>query len=219
MTHSPIPKPRAALAGLLLFTLAFAWLGREVVENHTVRFDESVRAAVHRASGPALTKLMILASSSGGFPGIGILTALAALAFLLLHRRRDAVTVVAAVIGSEILSEVLKIGFQRPRPQPFFGYPAPDSFSFPSGHALTAVCFYSVLAYLLTRRIGPLAGRIAVWTVAAAMFLLIGFSRIYLGVHYPSDVLGGYAAGAAWTAAIILAATRGRRSHATNAAR
>jgi undecaprenyl-diphosphatase len=95
----------------------------------------------------------------------------------------------------------LKHAFHRPRPVAFFGA-APSSYSFPSGHALGSFCFYGMLAAILA---APARGRVAkfcVWTAAVLLVGMIGFSRIYLGVHYPSDVIAGYCAAAVWVGAV-----------------
>ena len=101
------------------------------------------------------------------------------------------------VFGSSILNLLLKWVFQRARPDinrliEITGY------SYPSGHSMGAFSFYSVLAYLLWRHIDSRAGRGALIAVSIVMILSIGLSRIYLGVHYPSDIVGGYLASCAW---------------------
>ena len=101
-----------------------------------------------------------------------------------------------------MIEAVLKAHFHRQRPAAFFDVASPESFSFPSGHALLSVCLYSLLATLISSR---LSGR-ARWMVrlgTALLILTIGASRVYLGVHYPSDVIGGYLAGAAWISALV----------------
>ncbi|HLY91696.1 MAG TPA: phosphatase PAP2 family protein, partial [Candidatus Angelobacter sp.] len=85
----------------------------------------------------------------------------------------------------------------------FFGS-LPNSYSFPSGHALTSLCFYGVMAGLLSARIKSLPWRIVMWTLAVLLIVSIGLSRIYLGVHYPSDVLAGYLAATLWVTGIIV---------------
>jgi len=105
-------------------------------------------------------------------------------------------------LGGEGLNQILKHLFARSRPEAFFGYTLPSSYSFPSGHAVVSCCFYGALAAILTRRMESGAKKLAIWAVAALMAALIGFSRIYLGVHYPSDVLAGYAAAIVWVSAV-----------------
>ncbi len=118
--------------------------------------------------------------------------------------RRQAVVLAIAIMGAAVLSYALKLGFHRVRPEPYFGLAVPGSFSFPSGHSLVAMCFYGVLAHLVNSRIPHGLIRAAIWAFAAVMVLLIGFSRVYLGVHYASDVIAGYAAGVVWVLTIVL---------------
>ncbi len=125
--------------------------------------------------------------------------------FLLRGWRRGAGLVLVTLAGAGVLDVGLKELFARTRPQAFFDYyPAPGSFSFPSGHALFAVCFFGGIAVLLTHRLrGPLA-RILAWAIALVLIILIGASRVYLGVHYPTDVIGGFAVGIVWVASVAL---------------
>jgi undecaprenyl-diphosphatase len=105
--------------------------------------------------------------------------------------------------GSLVLDLALKYIYHRTRPTAYFGM-APHSYSFPSGHALCSFCFYGVLAGLLSARIKSLALRIVIWCSAATLVIAIGLSRIYLGVHYPSDVVAGYLAATVWVGTVIV---------------
>jgi len=106
--------------------------------------------------------------------------------------------------GASILLFTLKNIFQRARPQPFFETLLPASYSFPSGHSLLSFCFYGALAAIVTRRIERRLFQVIVWTFAGSLVALIGLSRIYLGVHYPSDVLAGYTAAFVWIVAVAV---------------
>jgi undecaprenyl-diphosphatase len=124
--------------------------------------------------------------------------------FLKFRRQRAAVLFAITMTGAFVLNAVLKLSYQRARPDPYFDFPAPSSYSFPSGHALYAFCFYGTLAALVAAgRNGRLA-RLFVWAMAVLLIVMIGFSRVYLGVHYPSDVLAGYAAAFVWVCTIAL---------------
>jgi undecaprenyl-diphosphatase len=105
-------------------------------------------------------------------------------------------------VGGGLLEVTLKLVFQRQRPEAFFGV-SPVSYSFPSGHAVGAFCFYATVAALIAHRVRGYWLRVTVGIVAAIMIAGIGFSRIYLGVHYPTDVIAGYAAAAVWVSALV----------------
>jgi undecaprenyl-diphosphatase len=190
----------AAIGSLILFL----WLADEVFEGAVQTFDENVRQTIHLAAAPWLTRLMIALS----FAGSGIFmtsgTILALILFLRLRWKHAAALFLLTMAGELILEITLKLFFRRVRPIPFFDYPLPVSYSFPSGHALGSFCFYGVLAWLVAGRIKNRGLKILIWLAAAALVFAIGVSRVYLGVHFPSDVLAGYAAAFVWIMTIAL---------------
>ncbi len=195
----------ALLAGLIAAALAlavFSWLGREILTGVTPILDERLRSALHDIASPPLTKLMIAASLYGGPAWLAPIGLAFAVAFLIRGWHRGALLVVITMAGAGLLDTLLKQAFARMRPAAFFDYPLPISHSFPSGHAFFAASFFGGVAVLLSGRVRsrPLHGLI--WLIAIGLILLIGISRIYLGVHYPSDVLAGYTAAIIWVAAV-----------------
>lgn len=193
--------PLVSLAIAVLAIFLFAWLAENVALQHTGKFDSSVRTAVHACASPDLTRLMFAIS----FMGSGGLVVSAVVAFALFRHfqwRRAAIWLVVTLAGALVLDLTLKFAFHRPRPIPFFG-PIPGSYSFPSGHSLFSFCFYGVLAGLLAGRVRSMTSRVLTWLAAAVLVLAIGLSRIYLGVHYPSDVIAGYLAGIIWAATMV----------------
>jgi undecaprenyl-diphosphatase len=185
----------ASLAALLLF----GWLAGYALRGETLAFDLQIREAVQRHGSPPLTVIMRVITSIGWPGSLFVISAFAVVRFVQNGDRHIAVLFVITVAGAEVLEQTLKLLFQRARPEAFFGLTSPNSFGFPSGHATVSFCFFGMLAAILTRRMA-VRRRAMVWTAAAVLVLLIGFSRIYLGVHYASDVLAGYAAGALWVA-------------------
>jgi undecaprenyl-diphosphatase len=187
-----------ALSALLFF----AWLAEEMMEGDTARLDSTITSAVHEHAAARLTtvmKVLTMLGSSVVMTPLAILT----LAFCYLRREFHALKTLAATFGGALLLEFsLKLAFHRPRPAPFFDLQTPASFSFPSGHALFSFCFFAGLATLLSPRLASQKARLALWSIAIALILGIGLSRIYLGVHYPSDVLAGYAAAIVWVATV-----------------
>jgi undecaprenyl-diphosphatase len=196
------------IIGMLVAILAgalFGWLGEEVLEGGTQALDHELRALVNRRATPALTEIMRLASTWGAPARLSVVGAAVAAAFLQRRRVRPALLVAIALLGAGLINVGLKLLYGRVRPASFFAdYPVPTSFSFPSGHALFATTFFGGLAALLWPRLRSPTARSLVGLAAFGLILLIGFSRIYLGVHYPSDVLGGFAAGAVWVGAIAV---------------
>lgn len=189
----------------LLGVIAFGLLADEMGEGDTVGFDAFVREGVHSLATPLLTPLMIFFSFVGDWPFLTII-GLAIFGFLLYIKwKREAVIFLITNAGELTLNLSLKAFYKRVRPEPLFDYELPASYSFPSGHALGAFCFFGILAWIIARNVGNTGAKLAVWIVAAGLILSIGLSRIYLGVHYPSDVLAGYLVAAVWTLTVILA--------------
>jgi undecaprenyl-diphosphatase len=194
----------AAIAALLLF----AWMAEEVLESGTLHFDDNVRASVHQYASPSLTVFMrgitLLGSMEVLLPAVLIV-----LTFLLVRGKRyEAIVLSVTMAGGVILNIVLKLSFHRARPDPFFNLAVPASYAFPSGHALLALCFYGVMARILSDSMKSRQYRWIVWIGALCFIGLIGLSRIYLGVHHASDVLAGYAAAIVWISAVTMIVRR-----------
>ena len=192
----------AGLAVLALGVWAFAAIADEMADGET-GYDQAVADWLHgRATNP-LTELFEAITTLGNGIVLAGVTAIAA--YLLLRRghRREALLMVLAFAGAEIVSYSLKLGFRRDRP--FFTDPlaSESTFSFPSGHSTVSLAVYGALAVVIARRVSRPA-RLP-WLAAAGVLVgLIGFSRLYLGVHFLTDVLAGFAAGAAWLAACVV---------------
>jgi membrane-associated phospholipid phosphatase len=190
----------------VLSAVAFAAIACCVAAQRAVYFDRSLALAIHRADTPALDLLMKALTDLGSFP-VRAAAVLAMLAWALYRReRRVGGILVLTTVATEVLNLMLKEAFARPRPSLFHEIPLPCSYSFPSGHAMTAAAVYGLIAVIVVRfhpRLEPLLGPTAMLFV-----LLVGLSRVYLGVHWPTDVLAGFAAGAAILCAAVIFATR-----------
>ncbi len=178
--------------------LLFAWLAQEVRRGGTQAWDDRIRMLVHAHATPALTAVMRGFSLIGEPAYLIVLGALVVVWLLRTGRWRTAVLLFITVLGSEVLDQAIKASFRRPRPVPFFGLVEPMGYSFPSGHAMVSCTFFGILAAIAAARTASRVGRVLSYAAAAALVAAIGLSRIYLGVHYPSDVLAGYAAAVAW---------------------
>lgn len=201
---------RAAVALVISGVGAFGFiaLADEVVEGDTLPLDRSLLLAL-RAAGHGSTWLEEIFRDFTALGGVGVLGMLSILAIgylWLRDMRRAAAFVFAAIAGGLVLSLALKSGFDRPRPDLVSHGSMVYTSSFPSGHSMLSAMVYltcgAMLATLHRER------RVQVYLVGCAMLVtgLVGISRVYLGVHWPSDVLGGWAVGAAWASGSWLAA-------------
>jgi len=187
--------------------LGFVWLAWALSRGELTIFDETLRARLHSFATPLLTLLMQFATLLGSQPAVLGITACGAFVFFRKGRRDAGTLLLIAIAGAELLENVLKVQFHRQRPEPFFDTVLPGSYSFPSGHALLSICLYGVLAWLLAAHRRDSA-KWLIWIVAAALVAAIGVSRVYLGVHHPTDVIGGYLVAIAWIT--TLRSVRGR---------
>ena len=209
--------PRSSLtlfAGLALAAGAFvlfSWLAEEVFEGDARHFDEWVRAAVNSRSTPTLTAAMRGFTYLGSTVFILSASVVGAAAFYILKWRRAAGLLLVTMAGAFVLNVALKLSFQRARPDPFFGVAAPDSFSFPSGHPLYTSCLFGTLAVIIGGRVRAAPARVAAWAVAVVLVALVGLSRVYLGVHYPTDVVASYLAASVWILAVAIGDRLSRR--------
>ena len=207
----------AAAVATLIF---FGWLADEALEGETRQFDEATRAAVHQLASPLLTTMMRGVSFIGSTLALAIGTTIVVIRFVMLKWRREAKLFAITMIGAGLLNVTLKLAFKRPRPVPFFNLTAPETYSFPSGHSLTSAVFFGALAAILTARVKSRQVRVIVWVVSTLMFVSIGFSRIYLGVHHTTDVIAGFAAALIWILVVRFVemelARRRRRRQAAN---
>lgn len=197
----------ALLAGLVCAAgalILLATLADEVAEGEVKQFDDWVRNGIHRFSTPAVTLGMRGVTILGGPLFLFSLSFVVSVGFFVKKNYRAMILLTAAIVGSSLLNEVLKASFHRTRPLPFFDIMTPNSYSFPSGHALMSFCFFSSMAALISWRSKSRTVRITVWALASILIVAIGVSRIYLGVHYPSDVVAGYAAAFIWIMFIVV---------------
>ena len=199
------------ILGLGLF--AFLSIAGEVLEGDTMRFDRWLLLALREPGNPGeplgppwLEEMFRDFTALGGIAVLSMLTVSSAGYLWLLGLRRIALFVLSAILGGLLLSLALKTGFDRPRPELVSHGAQIYTSSFPSGHSMLAAVVYLTGGALLAVVHGRRCVRIYLigWSVLAT--LLVGISRVYLGVHWPSDVLAGWAAGAAWAAACWLTA-------------
>ena len=170
---------------------AFLLLTHWVFTGGSMAFDLSIRDAIHTLASPAATPVLALITMLGSNWVMAPLAAVAVWRLTVVGRTRQAVILVGGYLAANLLSHVLKAAFHRPRAEVFFGLPRAGDFSFPSGHALISTAFYGLLALILADAYPQ--HRRAIAAALALLAIAIGLSRVYLGYHYPTDVLGGWA--------------------------
>jgi undecaprenyl-diphosphatase len=192
---------------VVLFGLAvwaFAGLLEEVLDNATlVRWDLAVNAWFHRHATPA-GLATFNAITMVGYPGVWFVVAIGIIWLWARHDHFLAVAWLATNAGGGVVQMVLKSTVHRSRPDYAAAFLRGQSYSFPSGHTMASTICYTMLAFIVgTLARWPARPRAALYAVSTTLVLLVSFSRLYLGVHYPSDVFGGLVAGLAWLAAWI----------------
>ena len=187
----------AGLAFSIFVVWAFTELSDEVVEGESRAFDRAVLLWIHNTFGERLDGPMRIVTALGDYWVVLPLLAVAVTFFYFRGWRLSAMLLVVSTAGSAVLTTVLKSVFERARPELLDSGYHTSFYSFPSGHATVAAGFYGMLTVVLAYR---LRGK-ARWAVAVSgllVVLLIGFSRLYLGVHYPTDIVAGYLAALLW---------------------
>jgi undecaprenyl-diphosphatase len=192
----------------------FLKLVSEIREGETHAADQAILLALRDPTdpsnpiGPLWVEMMFRDLTSLGSPSVLALVTIAAVSYLWIDRKRGAALfVVIAVAGGAALEILLKLGFARPRPELVSHLVDVNSFSFPSGHATMATITYLTLGVLLARVQKHRRMKLYLLAVATFLALLVGFTRVYLGVHWPTDVLAGWCVGAAWALGCWLVAT------------
>lgn len=212
------------LVGITVGIWAFAGIADEVMEGNTHAVDRAVLLALRTPGDPAdplgpgwLEEVFRDVTALGGNVVLTLVTLGVAGFLALARRRREAGLIVAAVATGLALSFLLKSGFDRPRPDLVSHGTVVYTHSFPSGHSMLSAVTYLTLGALLARQ--QTRRRLKAYVLGMAVLLtgLVGLSRIYLGVHWPTDVLAGWAAGASWALLCWLVARavggRGGRGH------
>ncbi|HZB83679.1 MAG TPA: bifunctional DedA family/phosphatase PAP2 family protein, partial [Rubrobacteraceae bacterium] len=190
----------------------FGGVAEDLLNNDPlVRFDETLATTLHDRATPTLTAFFLVVTALGSLETIGVLGLVVAVIFGVRRKWLNLGTWLAALAGGLVLNELLKELFARPRP--YFKHPLvlETSYSFPSGHATMSLIFYGMLAYFCVLALRTWRARTAVVFGTSLLVLLIGFSRIYLGVHYFSDVVAGFASGGIWLSALITGSETLRR--------
>ena len=194
-------------AWILVLAPLLLWgkLAEDVWKHEAFSFDDPILLWLHAHSNPALDRVMLAFSLVGGYPLLGV-SALLLVAFLVSSRRRAALFVTLCIGGVSALNVSAKMVFARARPDLWVSLAPEPDYSFPSGHAMLSSAFVAMVLALIWRATRSNA-RGESWRRVAALLgvafvLAVGLSRLYLGVHYPSDIAAGWLASLSWVALI-----------------
>lgn len=193
----------SGVLSVLLSLYIFLKLADDVLEKQAFSFDATIMQFVYAIRNPTMTGIMLFFTALGGSFLVYVSVILIG-AFLMKRHEREAILVTFILGMGVVLNYILKLVTQRPRPD--LGPLVTENFySFPSGHAMNSFIFYTTFAYFFHHFTGNKKWTFWVSVFSSLLIFMIGLSRIYLGVHYPSDVLAGYIAGFIWFVSVLIA--------------
>jgi undecaprenyl-diphosphatase len=212
----PLFSVRAGRLSLWLGGAAFAFLvffriTRELIEGDVGATDRSILLAVAKMRNPWLTIAAVDVTALGSITLVVLFSAFTLLVLLVLRDRMGALQLLAASAGAGILTLVTKNMIERIRPEEVQQLIVVSGFSYPSGHSVSTSALYLTIAIIAGRHVQHSGARAAMFLAVSAILIIVGASRVYLGVHYATDVLSGIALGAAW--ALVLAGVFTRLGH------
>ncbi len=193
---------------VVFFSIISSGVGHALFYTLDLNFSEFILSS----GSHGLASFFLFFTYLGNTEIIFVVECCAILIFLMYHRRRDIVLFMGSVFAGQVVSFLFKTITERPRPEGGF-LPILGSDSFPSGHALMAMVFYGLVAYLFTRSVRSSGKRVIILVGAGLLIFLIGFSRVYLGVHWLSDIVAGWALGGVLLALFISIFERTKHVH------
>lgn len=192
------PAARLLLWLAALALLVFVGIARELTQGNVAALDRGILLSVASTRTPWLTTVAVDVTTLGSVTLVVLFTAFTLVVLLVLRNWRGAIQVILASAGAGILSVVTKSIFERTRPEEVLPLIAVSGFSYPSGHSLATSALYLTIAIIAVRPIQQAGVRAAVFGAVSIVILMVGASRMYLGVHYATDVMSGISLGAAW---------------------
>jgi undecaprenyl-diphosphatase len=202
LRESSLIRIVAGFALAVIILAALGWLVTSPYKGIVSGFDNNIRYFMRQIQSPMWTTLLLTFTKLGSTLYLWILGGVAGIAFLVLRWFRPLILFIIVMAGQSVLHYGFKWLMARPRPQALIGYREVESFSFPSGHAIAALCMYGAIAWIVATRLENAAAKVGIAFSSAVLIFLIGMSRAYIGIHYPTDVLAGFVGGFVWFAAV-----------------
>jgi undecaprenyl-diphosphatase len=191
------------LGGAALALLVFLRITRELIEGEVDAMDHVILGAVEKARTPFLTVCAVDVTALGSVTLVVLFSAFTFLLLLVLRDRLGALQLLAASAGAAILTVVTKDMIERIRPEQAQQLIVVSGFSYPSGHSVSTAALYLTIAIVAGRYVQHSGAKIALFIAVSTVVVMVAASRVYLGVHYATDVISGISLGAAW--ALLLA--------------
>jgi len=184
--------------------LIFLQLGKQIGQGRIAELDDAVLLWIAERRGPALSKFFLAVTALGSWPVLVLLTIGICIGALLARQYRLTATLAIAMLGAPLLTDLLKSIYARDRPRVVPHLETVASASFPSGHSIASVTFFTTLALLVAGHTPRRRLRVFLVVYSLVIGALVAASRMYLGVHFPSDVTGGALVGVAWSLSIVV---------------
>ncbi len=194
----------------LLILGIVAWLCTEVWEKEVFRFDRDFLLWLHQFANPQLDRVMLFFTALGDPPTVVTIFLITSVWLSIKRRYADAIRFALVCIGGVVINQEMKLFFAKPRPELWPRLITDPTFSFPSGHAVGSMVVYGFLAYLLAKNLQSY--KLYIYAIASILIISIGLSRLYLGVHYPTDIIAGYGVGFVWLTTCLKLDFSSRRS-------
>jgi membrane-associated phospholipid phosphatase len=194
----------------LLILVVVAWLCTEVWEKEAFSFDRSFLLWLHQFANPQLDRIMLFFTALGDPPTVVTIFLIASVWLLLKRRYSDVIRFAIVCAGGVFINQGMKLFFAKPRPELWPRLITDPTFSFPSGHAVGSMVVYGFVAYILAKELQQY--KLYIYAIASIFIVAIGLSRLYLGVHYPTDIIAGYGIGFLWLTTCLKLDFRFRRS-------
>ncbi|PYS99766.1 MAG: hypothetical protein DMF63_09680 [Acidobacteria bacterium] len=194
------------VGGFVLAALVLAGIGWTVTgpyREYPLGFDNAIRNAIRQMRSPMWATLFLTVTKLGSTVYLAIIGCVAGIIFLFMRWFRPLLVLILVMSGQAALHHGFKWLIARPRPSALMTYPTAESFSYPSGHAVASLCLYFTIAWYVAATTDNSALKVIITILTAVLVFLIGMSRVYIGIHYPTDVLAGFLAAAIWTGAVL----------------